>query len=112
MVIRRIEETPEMANRIFLEVGRRELRFIINFGFFFGFALGIPVAFLTQALTQWWILPICGVVVGYVTNWVALWMIFEPVNPRRIGRFTLHGLFLRRKPEIAAVYSGIIANDI
>ena len=43
MVIRRIEAHPELANRIFLEVGRKELRFIINFGFFFGFLLGIPL---------------------------------------------------------------------
>ena len=42
MVIRRIEERPELCNRVFLEVGRKELRFIINFGFVFGFALGIP----------------------------------------------------------------------
>ena len=49
MVIRRIEENPEMANRIYLEVGRKELRFIINFGFFFGALLGVPLVFLTQA---------------------------------------------------------------
>ena len=48
MVIRRIEANPELANRIFLEVGRKELRFIVNFGFFFGLLLGIPTAFLTE----------------------------------------------------------------
>src|SRR5438105_1835096 len=48
MVIRRFEEQPELANRIFLDMGRRELKFIQNFGFFFGFALGIPVALLTH----------------------------------------------------------------
>ena len=113
MVIRHIEEHPELINRVFLEVGRRELRFIINFGFFFGFCLGIPTAIITElVLTQWWVLPIAGVIIGYVTNWVALWMIFEPVEPHRVGRFTVHGLFLRRRQEIATVYSGIIANDI
>jgi uncharacterized membrane protein YheB (UPF0754 family) len=113
MVIRHIEANPELINRVFLEVGRRELRFIINFGFFFGFALGIPTAILTEVVFHaWWLLPLSGVIIGYVTNWVALWMIFEPVEPRKIGRFTLHGLFLRRRPEIAEVYSGIIANDI
>jgi hypothetical protein len=54
MVIRRIDENPEMANRIYLEVGRKELRFIINFGFFFGALLGVPVIFLTEAV------PLCG----------------------------------------------------
>ena len=43
-----LEANPALANRIFLEVGRKELRFIVNFGFFFGLLLGIPTAFLTQ----------------------------------------------------------------
>jgi uncharacterized membrane protein YheB (UPF0754 family) len=112
MVIRRMEENPELCNRVFTEVGQRELRFIINFGFFFGFALGIPVVFLTQAFPHWWVLPIAGTVVGYVTNWLAIWMIFEPVRPRKVGPLRLHGLFLRRQPEAADIYAGIIADDI
>ncbi len=35
MVIRKMEERPELANRIFLEIGRKELKFIVNFGFWF-----------------------------------------------------------------------------
>jgi uncharacterized membrane protein YheB (UPF0754 family) len=113
MVIRRIEEHPELANRIFLEVGRKELRFIINFGFVFGFACGIPTAYVTEILyPKWWLLPIAGVVIGYVTNLLAIKMIFEPVEPRSVGPFRLHGLFLRRQPEVADVYAGIIADDI
>jgi uncharacterized membrane protein YheB (UPF0754 family) len=113
MVIRRIEEKPELANRIFLDVGRRELRFMVNFGFFFGFLLGIPTAFITEYwLTQWWILPIAGVIIGYVTNLLGIWMIFEPIEPRRVGRFTIQGLFLRRQREVADVYAGIIADEI
>jgi hypothetical protein len=113
MVIRRIEANPELANRIFLEVGRRELRFIVNFGFFFGFLLGIPTAFVTEMLlTQWWVLPIAGVLIGYTTNLLGIWMIFEPVDPRRIGPFEIQGLFLKRQEEVAGVYADIIANDI
>jgi uncharacterized membrane protein YheB (UPF0754 family) len=112
MVIKRIEEHPEMANRIYLEVGRKELRFIINFGFFFGAMLGVPLVFLTQAYPHWWVLPIGGVIIGYVTNWVALWMIFEPVEPHRIGPFKVHGLFIRRQSEVSEVYGEIIAEDI
>ena len=57
-------------------------------------------------------LPIGGVIIGYVTNWLALWMIFEPSEPRKIGPLKLHGLFLRRQPEVAEVYAEIIADDI
>ena len=112
MVIRRIEENPEMANRIYLEVGKKELRFIINFGFFFGALLGVPLVFLTKAVPHWWVLPIGGVIIGYVTNWVALWMIFEPVDPHRFGPLRVQGLFIRRQPEVSEVYGEIIAEDI
>ena len=113
MVIRRIEANPHLANRIFLEVGRKELRFIVNFGFFFGFLLGIPTALITEnVLTQWWVLPIAGVLIGYTTNLLGIRMIFEPVNPRRVGPFEIQGLFLKRQQEVAGVYADIIANDI
>jgi uncharacterized membrane protein YheB (UPF0754 family) len=112
MVIRRIEENPALANRIFLEVGRRELRMMVNFGFIFGFIQGIPLAFITQAVPHWWVLPIGGVIIGYITNWLGIWMIFEPTEPRKVGPFHLQGLFIRRQPEVAGVYSKIIADDI
>ena len=112
MVIRHIERKPELANRIFLEVGRKELRFIINFGFFFGLVQGIPLIFILHAIPQWWVLPIGGVIIGYVTNWVALWMIFEPTEPRKVGPFKLQGLFIRRQHEVADVYAKIIADDV
>jgi len=112
MVIRRFEEDPEMANRIYLDVGKRELRLIINFGFLFGALQGIPLVFLVHALPHWWVLPIGGVIIGYVTNWIALWMIFEPVDPHRFGPFKLQGLFIRRQPEVSEVYAEIIAQDV
>jgi len=40
MVIRHIEANPALGNRVFLEVGRNELRFIQNFGFVCGLLLG------------------------------------------------------------------------
>jgi uncharacterized membrane protein YheB (UPF0754 family) len=112
MVIRYFDENPEMANRIFEEIGHKELRFITNFGFFFGFLLGIPVAFITNAVHYWWILPILGVFVGYITNLVAIYMIFQPIEPRRFLGVKLQGLFMKRQDEVAGVYARIVADDI
>jgi uncharacterized membrane protein YheB (UPF0754 family) len=110
MVIKRFD--PELANRVFLDMGKRELKFIQNFGFFFGFVLGIPVAALTHFVTFWWLLPLLGVIVGYVTNWVALWMIYEPPEPRKYGPFRFQGLFIRRQPEVAEVYARVVSDQI
>ncbi|MBV8734651.1 MAG: hypothetical protein JO120_07720, partial [Solirubrobacterales bacterium] len=80
--------------------------------FYFGFLLGIPVAALTHFVTYWWLLPILGVIIGYVTNWVALWMIYEPRERHRVGPLPVQGLFIRRQPEVSDVYANIVADDI
>jgi uncharacterized membrane protein YheB (UPF0754 family) len=112
MVIRRIEETPALANKIFKSVGDKELRLIINMGFVLGFLLGVPVAALDALIGSPWVLLVCGPIVGWVTNWVAILMIFEPVEPRRFIGFRLQGMFLRRQHEVAEVYAEVIADDI
>jgi uncharacterized membrane protein YheB (UPF0754 family) len=112
MVIDHFEQNPDLVVRIFRDIGKKELRLMVNFGFIFGFLLGIPVAFIDHQFHQWWLLPILGVIVGWTTNLLGMQLIFEPVEPRKIGPFKLHGLFLRRQPEVAEVYAGIIADDV
>jgi uncharacterized membrane protein YheB (UPF0754 family) len=112
MVIRKIEAEPRLGNKIFLEVGERELNFVIWSGLFLGFLLGLPSIPLYQNVDQWWVLPLSGVVVGYLTNWIAIKVIFNPIEPVQVGPFTLHGLFMRRQDEVAEVYAQVIADDI
>jgi uncharacterized membrane protein YheB (UPF0754 family) len=47
-----------------------------------------------------WTLAVGGAVVGLLTNWVALKLIFEPVEPTRFGPFVLQGMFLKRQHEV------------
>jgi uncharacterized membrane protein YheB (UPF0754 family) len=112
MVIDHFERNPALVNRIFKDVGKKELRLMVNFGFLFGFLLGIPVAILTHFVTYWWLLPILGVIVGWMTNLLGMYVIFEPVEERHYGPLKMHGLFLRRQNEVADVYAGIIADDV
>jgi uncharacterized membrane protein YheB (UPF0754 family) len=112
MVVDHFESHPALVNRIFKDIGKRELRLMVNFGFLFGFLLGIPVAVITHFVTWWWLLPVLGVFVGWTTNLLGMYVIFEPVYERKIGPFTLHGLFLRRQNEVAEVYAKIIADEV
>ncbi|MHA6805877.1 hypothetical protein [Salinifilum ghardaiensis] len=112
MVIRHMEQDPALANKVFYEVGKRELRMIVHFGFLFGLLLGVPLVFVTAVFPHWWVLPVAGVVIGHVTNWLAIAAIFEPVQPRRIGPLRIQGLFLRRQREVADIYARIIADEV
>ena len=91
--------------RIFRDFGQRELNLMVWFGGIFGFLLGIPVAVLDLTFHQWWLLPVLGVVVGWATNALGMWLIFEPPEPRRIWGVKVHGLFPRRQREAAEVYA-------
>ena len=112
MVIDQFSEDPSLVVRIFRDFGEKELRMMVNFGFIFGFLLGIPVAFIDNLFHLWWLLPILGVLVGWATNALGMWLIFEPPAPRKVGPFIAHGLFPRRQAEAAEVYADIIATDV
>jgi len=112
MVIRHMEKDPRLINRVFQEVGAKEFRFIINSGGWMGFLLGLGPMAAWLYVPEWWTVPIGAAIVGYATNWIALKVIFQPIEPVKIGPFTLHGLFLRRQDEVAQEYSHLIAHDI
>jgi uncharacterized membrane protein YheB (UPF0754 family) len=112
MVIENFEKNPQIVVRIFKDFGRRELRMMVIFGFVFGFLLGVPVAFVDQWLHQAWLLPVMGIVVGWVTNKLGMWLIFEPPNPIRIGPFKIQALFAQRQWEASDVYGKHIAMDV
>ena len=45
--------------------------------------------------------------VGYLTNWVALKLIFRPIHPTPVccGAFVIQGAFLRRQKEVSEKFS-------
>jgi len=112
MITDYIDRHPETGNRMFLEVGDRELDFVINSGFYIGTALGTAAIPLFLYIDRWWVLPVTGVVVGYLTNWIALRLIFYPIEERRLGPFRLQGIFIRRQQTAARTYARIVAEEV
>ncbi len=104
-----IEKNREILNTLFLVAGSEEFKFIKISGLYFGFLFGIPQMILWIYFPAWWTLPIAGIAVGYVTNWLAMKMIFEPRTPVRFGPFEFHGLFHKRQKEVAAGFSETVA---
>ena len=98
--------------RVSKEIGERELRFIIWYGAVFGFAVGILQAAAYTVLGQGWLLPIVGAIVGGGTNFLAIQMIFRPLEPAKIGPLTVQGMFPKRQREIAADFARIVAEEI
>jgi len=103
---------------MFQEVGGKEFKFIEHSGIYFGFILGLIQVGIYSLLTHFkinanWTLPLQGILVGYLTNFLALRMIFRPLRPTKIlGLFTYQGIFIRRQPEVSEKYAELVAHKI
>lgn len=113
MVITNLLRDKRLLNRIFLEAGSEEFRFIRNSGIWFGFVIGVVQA-VTWALTQNpWVMPLFGLFTGWFTDWLALRMVFYPKRPTRyLGLVTWQGLFLKRRREVSIEYGKLITREI
>lgn len=112
MVVDHLERDKHLLNRIFLECGMSEFRFIIKSGLWFGMLFGLPQLLLWVLFPNPWILPLCGFLVGWATNWLALNMIFRPVDEKKILGLRIQGLFLKRQDEVSETFCQIITDDI
>tara|TARA_R110001592_G_scaffold319724_2_gene597469 strand:- start:21013 stop:22245 length:1233 start_codon:yes stop_codon:yes gene_type:complete len=112
MVINHLEQDKTLLNKIFLECGEKEFSFIIKSGLWFGFLFGLPQLLLWYFFPSPLLLPICGFLVGWATNWLALNMIFRPVAPIKFMGLTIHGLFLKRQPEVSDSFCTIVTEEI
>lgn len=112
IVVDAFVKDKKLLNELFLRCGSREFKFIGNSGLYFGFLFGLPQMVLWMFVKPWWLLPLAGLLVGYATNWVALKMVFEPIEPIKIGPWEWQGLFLKRQKEVSAEYAEVFAEEI
>lgn len=101
MVLNAFCRDKEVLVELFQKVGRVELNFLVESGFGFGFLLGLGQMCLWAVHPRAWTLPVAGSLVGYVTNWIAIKLLFEPAEPVAIGPLTIQGLFESRQKEVS-----------
>ncbi|MGP4843152.1 DUF445 domain-containing protein [Marinobacter sp. 1Y8] len=112
LLSRELKKHPDLMNRIFKEAGAVELRSVINKGAIIGGLLGAAILPVWSAYPLPWILPAAGFAVGFVTNWLAINLIFRPLNPVNVFGLRIQGLFLRRQDEISEVWSRLVAEEL
>ncbi len=112
LLSRELVKHPDLMNRIFKQAGAVELQSMINRGAVIGGLLGAALVPLWTRYPEPWLLPLGGFAVGFVTNWIAINLIFAPVRPRRILFWRIQGLFLRRQPQISEVWARLVAEEL
>ena len=57
------------------------------------------------------IIPLISAFIGWVTNWVAIKMLFHPREPKRILGITFHGIFPKRQQQFAEKLGKLISAE-
>jgi uncharacterized membrane protein YheB (UPF0754 family) len=112
VVVRGVSSDPTVLVDLFERCGEQDLRFVVNSGLVLGGMLGILQMLLWRVWSPWWSLALTGALTGMVTDQLALNLIFLPVERRKIGPFTLHGLFLRRQAQVSAEFAAFMAQNV
>ncbi|NBW41119.1 DUF445 family protein [bacterium] len=58
------------------------------------------------------VLPLVGAVIGWVTNFIAVKMLFHPRKPYRLLFFELHGVFPKRQRALAEKLGHIVSEEL
>ncbi len=65
-------------------------------------------------LLSWktWTVPLIGAFIGWITNWLAIKMLFHPRKPIKVLFITFQGIFPKNKPRIAEKLGTIVQRDL
>ena len=100
-------------NDLMKAVGHRAMTFVRRSGIWFGFGIGLVQLVCWAYFHSPWIMPGFGFAVGFLSDWLALNMLFRPYQPKRyFGFFRHQGVLHSQREQIMRDYSKILAEDL
>jgi uncharacterized membrane protein YheB (UPF0754 family) len=112
MVITSLIQDKVTLNQMFRFAGKREFRFIVRFGAPSGFVIGLIQAVAWALFRDPIIMPIFGLFTGWLTDYIALKLVFVPKYPKWIFGFKWQGLFFKHRDEFTDVYGDLVARQV
>ena len=134
MIVNKMESDRALMVRMFLKVGQKEINFIWHISALIGFVFGILQMAIFWFVPQHWTVPFFAAIWGLLTNWIAIWMVFNPIEPHyyrfpkffsftkslpfirfekpHMGQFNWQGGFMKRQPEVSEVFAEIVVKDL
>lgn len=95
------------------DIGKGAFKFLIMAGLWFGLIIGL-VQVVVFGVTGWvWTLPAFGLLTGGLTDFVALQMIFRPLERRTVfPGFKWQGVFQAERDDVIKGYAALMAREI
>ena len=89
------------------------MAFVRRSGIYFGLAIGLVQMIAWALFKNPWIMPAFGFAVGFISDYIALNMLFRPVQPKKfLGIFAFQGMLHAQREKITRDYAKILADDL
>ena len=89
------------------------MAFVRRSGIVFGFGIGLVQMVAWALFKNPWIMPAFGFAVGFISDYIALNMLFRPVHQRKfLGFIPFRGLLHAQRAKITRDYAKILADDL
>lgn len=113
MAVTTLVRNKEKLNDLMKAVGRRAMAFVRRSGLWFGFVIGLVQMVCWAYFHNPWIMPAFGFAVGFLSDWLALNMLFRPQYPKRyLGFIPFQGVLHVQRDQITRDYAKILADDL
>ncbi|ENU30482.1 hypothetical protein EAH57_07725 [Acinetobacter sp. 2JN-4] len=135
MVVSQMEGDRRLMVRMFLKVGQKEINFIWHISALIGMFFGIFQMIVWFVVPWHWTVPFWAAIWGFLTNWIAIWMVFNPIQPHpvrypqffrltkdrkfpwvvpvlKIGTYNVQGAFMKRQEEVSDVFASVVTEDL
>jgi uncharacterized membrane protein YheB (UPF0754 family) len=89
------------------------MAFVRRSGIYFGLGIGLVQMVAWALFKNPWIMPAFGFAVGFISDYIALNMLFRPVQPKKfLGFIPFQGLLHAQRDKITRDYAKILAEDL
>jgi uncharacterized membrane protein YheB (UPF0754 family) len=113
LAVTTLVRNKEKLVKLMRSVSDDAMAFVRRSGIYFGLGIGL-VQMITWALFKNpWIMPAFGFGVGFISDYIALNMLFRPVQPKKyFGIIKFQGLLHAQRDKITRDYAKILADDL
>jgi uncharacterized membrane protein YheB (UPF0754 family) len=112
MTVTTMVRNKAKLNRLMRTTAGSAMTFMRRSGIYFGFLIGLVQAAAWGWIHALWLMPLFGFLTGWVSDWLALNLLFTPREPRRILGLRFHGVIQKNREQITRDYAKVMAQDL
>lgn len=113
LAITTLVKNKEKLVKLMRGVSDDAMAFVRRSGIYFGLVIGLVQMVAWALFKNPWIMPAFGFAVGFISDYIALNMLFRPVQPKKfLGFIEVQGLLHVQRDKITRDYAKLMAEDL